>query len=110
MTRDDGGVLDSSERRNAMGLLDDKRDRILEIAKRHGVTRIRVFGSVARGDAGADSDVDFLVEVGPNPSPWFPGGLVADLEELLGRRVQVITEAGLNSLLRDAVLAEATPL
>lgn len=90
--------------------LEGKRDQILEIAKRHGVTRIRVFGSVARGEANDRSDVDFLVEVGPNPSPWFPGGLIADLEDLLGRPVQVITEAGLNSLLRDKVLAEATPL
>ena len=83
---------------------------ILEIAKRHGVIRIRVFGSVARGQAQPTSDVDFLVDVGPNPSPWFPGGLVADLEELLGRPVQVVTERALNDLIRDRVLAEAAPL
>jgi predicted nucleotidyltransferase len=83
---------------------------ILEIAHRHGVTRVRVFGSMARGDAGPDSDVDLLVDVGPNPSPWFPGGLVADLEQLLGRQVQVITERGLDDLLRDRVLQEAVPL
>jgi len=91
-------------------LLEGKRDQIFEVAKRHGVTRIRVFGSVARGEAGASSDVDFLVEVGAHPSPWFPGGLVADLEELLGMRVQVVTERGLDELLRDRVLAEAIPL
>ena len=90
--------------------LEDKRDEILELAKRHGVTRIRVFGSVARGEAGPSSDVDFLVDVGPDPGPWFPGGLVADLEDLLGKRVQVVTEGGLNDLLRDRVLAEAIPL
>ena len=93
-----------------MELLEEKRDQILELASRHGVTRVRVFGSVARGQARPSSDVDLLVDVGPNPSPWFPGGLVADLEELLGRPVQVVTERGLSDLLRDRVLSEAIPL
>ena len=87
-----------------------KREQILDIARRHGVTRVRVFGSTARGDAGPSSDVDFLVEVGSEPTPWFPGGLVAELEELPGRRVQVITERRLDRLLRDRVLQEAVPL
>lgn len=86
------------------------RQQILQVARRHGVTGVRVFGSMARGDAGPQSDVDLLIDVGPNPSPWFPGGLVADLEELLGRRVQVVTERGLDELLRDRVLGEAVPL
>jgi hypothetical protein len=87
-----------------------KREQILRIARRHGVTGVRLFGSMARGDAGPHSDVDLLVEVGPEPSPWFPGGLVAELEELLGRRVQVVTQRGLDELLRDRVLEEAVPL
>ena len=87
-----------------------KRDEILHVAMRHGATRVRVFGSTARGDAGPQSDVDLLVEVGSEPTPWFPGGLVAELEELLGRRVQVVTERGLDRLLRDRVLQEAVPL
>jgi predicted nucleotidyltransferase len=87
-----------------------KREEILRVARRHGVTRVRVFGSSVRGDAGPQSDVDLLVEVGPEPTPWFPGGLVAELEELLGRRVQVVTERGLDRLLRDRVLQEAVPL
>ena len=87
-----------------------KREQILRLARRHGVTGVRVLGSMARGDAGPESDVDLLVEVGPDPSPWFPGGLVAELEELLGRRVQVVTEQGLDDLLRDRVLEEAVPL
>jgi predicted nucleotidyltransferase len=87
-----------------------KREQILRVAKRHGVTRMRVFGSVARGDAGPESDVDFLVEMGGEPALWFPGGLVTELEELMGRRVQVITERGLDELLRDRVLHEAVPL
>lgn len=91
-------------------LVRTKREQILRLGRMHGVTGIRVFGSMARGDAGPQSDVDFLVEVGPDPSPWFPGGLVAELEELLGRRVQVITERGLDDLLRDRVLEEAVPL
>jgi hypothetical protein len=91
-------------------LLVSKREEILQIARRHGVTRLRVFGSMARGDAGPQSDVDLLVDVGTNPSPWFPGGLIAELEELLHRRVQVVTEQGLDDLLRDRVLQEAVPL
>ena len=90
--------------------LTSKRDEILRVARGHGVTGIRVFGSMARGDARADSDVDLLVDVGPNPSAWFPGGLVADLEDLLQRRVQVVTERGLDALLRERVLGEAVPL
>ena len=91
-----------------VNLVQSKREEILRLARRHGV--IRVFGSMARGDAGPQSDVDLLVEVGPNLSPWFPGGLVAELEELLGRRVQVVTERGLDELLRERVLEEAVVL
>jgi hypothetical protein len=91
-------------------LVRTKREQILRLARRHGVTRVRVFGSMARGDAGPHSDVDLLIDVGPDPSPWFPGGLVAELEELLGRRVQVVTERGLDDLLRERVLGEAVPL
>jgi predicted nucleotidyltransferase len=87
-----------------------KREQILLLARRHGVTGVRVFGSMARGDAGPQGDVDLLIEVGPDPSTWFPGGLVAELEELLGRRVQVVTERGLDDLLRERVLEEAVPL
>jgi len=87
-----------------------KREAILQVAAKHGVQRIQVFGSVARGDAGPQSDVDFLIEVGPRHSPFFPGGLVVDLEALLGRRVEVVESDGLYAPLRDAVLKEAVPL
>jgi len=96
-----------------MGIADvvsNKRNEILRIAAQHGVQRIRVFGSVARGDAGSQSDVDFLVDVGPSHSPFFPGGLVADLEALLGRRVDVVEPDGLYPPLRALVLNEAVPL
>lgn len=84
-----------------------ERDLIRRIAERHGARNVRVIGSVARGDARPDSDLDLLVEVGPQTSPWFPGGLVAELEEALGRPVDVVTERGLAAGLRDQVLAEA---
>jgi hypothetical protein len=88
-------------------LLRDKREEIRRIAARHGVLSIRVFGSAARGEAGPQSDVDFLVDAGPNTSAWFPAGLVLDLEDLLGRRVEVVTERALNADLRERVLREA---
>jgi hypothetical protein len=91
-------------------LLNSRREEILRIAKRHGVTSIRVFGSAARGESNAESDVDFLVEVGPVHSPWFPAGLVADLEELLGLRVDVVTKDALHWYIRNQVLEEARPL
>ena len=91
-------------------LVSEKRHDILRIAAQHGVQRIRVFGSVARGEAGPTSDVDFLIEVGPRHSAFFPGGLVADLEALLGRRVDVVESDGLYAPLRDAVLKEAVAL
>ena len=87
-----------------------RREEILRICALHGARNVRVFGSMARGDAGPQSDVDLLIEVGAETSPWFPGGLVAELEELLGRRVQVVTERGLDDMLRDRVLDEAVPL
>lgn len=91
-------------------LLKVNRERILGIAARHGARNVRVFGSAARGEAGPQSDVDFLVEAGPDRSPWFPGGLIADLEELLGRGVDVVTESALHWAIRDQVLREAVPL
>ena len=88
----------------------EKRAAVLAIAAKHGVQRVRVFGSFARGDAGEDSDVDLLIEAGPRTPPWFPGGLHADLEEALGRRVDVAEESTLHPLIRDRVLHEAIPL
>jgi hypothetical protein len=86
------------------------RDAILATAARHGVTRVRVFGSFARGEARPDSDLDLLIERGPHRTPFFPGGLVADLEELVGRRVEVSTERSLPPQIRDSVLGEAVQL
>ena len=91
-------------------LLRSRRQQILEIAEKHGVYDLRVFGSLARGEANEQSDVDFLVEVGPVHSPWFPAGLVADLEDLLGVPVDVVTRDGLHWFIKERVLQEARPL
>ncbi|HEY0141069.1 MAG TPA: nucleotidyltransferase family protein [Thermoanaerobaculia bacterium] len=87
-----------------------QREEILRIAHRHGVQTIRVFGSVARGDAGPESDIDFLIDAGQDVPPWFPGGLIADLEDLLGRHVDVVEQIALRPRIREHVLAEAVPL
>lgn len=87
-----------------------RKGEIKQIAAKHGALNIRVFGSIARGEATSESDVDLLVDVAPNTSSWFPIGLILDLERLLGRRVEVVTERALNSDLREQVLREAVPL
>jgi predicted nucleotidyltransferase len=91
-------------------ILGPKREEILRIAEKHGAYNVRVFGSVARGEAGPESDVDFLVEARPDVSPWFPGGLIADLQELLGRSIDVGEPRLLHRRIRERVLAEAVPL
>ncbi len=91
-------------------LLKEKREEIIRIAAQHGAYNVRVFGSVARGEANPDSDIDFLIDVGVNHSRWFPGGLLADLEDLLGCKVDIVTENGLHRLIRERVLKEAVPL
>jgi predicted nucleotidyltransferase len=87
-----------------------RRLEIQEIAAKHGVSRIRVFGSVARGEDRPDSDVDFLVEAGSMTSSWFPAGLILDLQAALGRRVEVVEEVSLRPSLRNSVVREAIPL
>ena len=87
-----------------------KRREILRIAAEHGAQNVRVFGSAARGEARPDSDVDFLVAVQSEHSPWFPAGLIVDLEALLGCAVDVVTEDALHWYIRDQVLNEAVAL
>lgn len=86
------------------------REAILKIGARHGAHNLRVFGSVARGEADLASDVDFLVEMEPGRSLFDLGGLQYDLEQLLGRPVDVVTERALKPRIRDRVLQEAVPL
>ena len=94
----------------AAEILRSRREDILRIARKHGVGHIRVFGSHARGTAGETSDIDLLIEVDGPTSPWFPGGLVADLEALLGCRVDVVETDSLRPEMRERALAEAVPL
>ncbi len=91
-------------------LIGEKRGEILAICARHGATNVRVFGSTARGEERPDSDVDFLVDVGPEHSSWFPAGLIEDLEQTIGRKVEIVTPGGLHWYIRDRVLAEAVSL
>ncbi len=87
-----------------------RREEVLRIAERHGARNVRVFGSVARGEASENSDVDLLVSTRGETSPWFPAALVAELERVLERNVDVVTEDGLYWLLRRRILREARPL
>ena len=87
-----------------------QREIILQIARRHGVGQVRVFGSVARGEATENSDLGLLIDVTGPTTPWFPGGLVAELEALLGCRVDVVETNALREELRDRVLREAALL
>ncbi len=91
-------------------LLKDRREDILRIAAQHGAHNVRVFGSVARGDARPDSDVDLLVELEAGRSLLDLGGLLMDLQVLLDREVDVVTDKGLRDRIRARVLQEAKPL
>ena len=90
--------------------LQSKRDEVLRLAALHGARNLRVFGSIARGDAGAMSDVDLLVDMEPGRSLLDMGGLLMDLQDLLGCDVDIVTENGLRPRIRDRVLDEAVPL
>ncbi|MCY7277305.1 MAG: nucleotidyltransferase domain-containing protein [Phormidesmis sp. CAN_BIN44] len=92
-------------------LLGDRRSQILTLAEKHGAYNVRVFGSVARGEATEDSDIDFLVDYDLEKiTPWFPGGLLLDLELLLNRKVDIATVDMLKERIRDHVLDEAVML
>ncbi len=91
-------------------LLKEKRAAILETAKRHGARNIRIFGSVARGDYDDQSDLDFLVEMEPGRNLLDHASLLLDLQDLLGRKVDVVSERGIKARMRDRVLKEARPL
>jgi predicted nucleotidyltransferase len=90
--------------------LQTRRAEILRLCAAYGARNPRLFGSVARGDADARSDVDFLVELEPGRSLFDLGGLQYELERLLGCPVDVVTERGLKARIRDRVLREAVPL
>ena len=87
-----------------------RREEILRLTERRGAHNLRVFGSVARGDANENSDLDLLVAWEPGRSLLDHAGLVQDLQELLGMKVHVGTEKALHWYVRDRILREATPL
>lgn len=90
-------------------VLTEKRAEILQLAAKHGVTNVRVFGSVVRGEAGPDSDIDFLVD-GLENAEWGGGGLLMELQALLGRQVDLVTVEDLHRRIRERVLKEAIKL
>lgn len=92
---------------NINDILKSKREEILRLAAKRGARNVRIFGSVARGEARPDSDIDFLVDLETGRSLLDLGGLLIDLQKLLGRPVDVVTESGLRERIRRRVLKDA---
>lgn len=91
-------------------LLVEHRDEILRIAAHYGASRVRVFGSIARHEAKESSDIDLLIALEPGRSLLDLGGLLVDLEDLLGRRVDIVTDGALRGRFAERVLRDATPI
>jgi predicted nucleotidyltransferase len=91
-------------------LLIDNRAEILRIAKENGATRVRIFGSFARGTARPDSDVDVLVDLEPGSDLFDLIAIKHGIEDLLGREVHIVTEEAISPYIRDEVIRSATPL
>ena len=95
---------------NQKETLQQQREEILRLAAKHGAYNVRIFGSVADGTADEKSDIDFLVDMEKGRSLLDLGGLLMDLQELFGRKVDVITEKGLRRRIREVVLSQAVQL
>ncbi len=91
-------------------MIEAKKDDILLIAARHGARNVRLIGSMARREAGSNSDIDLLVEIEPGRTLLDHAALIMELEEFLGRKVDVASDRGLRARVRDRVLEEAVPL
>jgi hypothetical protein len=91
-------------------VIEAHREELRSLARRYGLRSIKVFGSMARSDADESSDVDLLVETTPGTSGFVLGALLMDAQDILGRRVDVVTEKSLHPLMRERVLNEALPL
>ena len=94
----------------ANDLLKEKREDILRLAATYGASNVRIFGSVARGQAGPESDIDFLIDMEPGRTLFDLGGFLYELRELLGIPVDVVPEKGLREHVKSNVIREAVPL
>jgi hypothetical protein len=106
-------LLRPSQRKKGMDikeLLRAKREEILRTAAKHGARNVRIFGSVARGEADEESDIDLLVEMEPTRSLLDHAALWLELQEVLGRKVDVVSDRGIKPRIRERVLREAVPL
>jgi predicted nucleotidyltransferase len=104
------GARKNEEVMTASDIVREKREAILAIARKHGAFNVRVFGSVARGEADDESDIDLLVDLDADRSLFDLGALVVELNESMGRHVDVVTERGLRERIRDRVVREAVAL
>lgn len=91
-------------------IIGDQKEQILAVAAKYGASNVRVFGSVVQGTADENSDIDFLVDMEPGRSLFDMGGLLMELQELLHRKVDIVTEGGLHWYIKDNILKEAKPL
>lgn len=88
----------------------EQREVILNICDKHGALNVRVFGSVVKNEDSESSDIDFLIDLGENRTPFFPGGLIVELEELLGKKVDIAIARSLKPRIKDKILNEAKAL
>jgi uncharacterized protein len=95
---------------STLSIVRSKRAEILILAAKHGASNVRLFGSVVRGEDHENSDVDFLVDMHDTRSLFDLIGLQQDIEKILGKKVDVLTENGINRYLRDRIISEAAPL
>ena len=93
-----------------MEIIKSNREAILKIAAKHGAKNVRIFGSVARGEDDEKSDIDFMVEMGPERSLYDHAALLLELQELMKIKVDVVTEKGINARIRGRVLKETIPV